>query len=64
MAIVVSVVIGAVALAVGALLGYVIKFRVSKGQVEGAERSAAYKKCQEDVATGVGTTLLVDRRAA
>ncbi|MCH8161611.1 MAG: DUF3552 domain-containing protein, partial [Chloroflexi bacterium] len=41
MAIVISVVIGAVALAVGALLGYAIKFRVSKGQVEGAERSAA-----------------------
>ena len=40
MAIVISVVIGAVALAVGALLGYAIKFRVSKGQVEGAERSA------------------------
>lgn len=41
MAIVLSVVIGAVALAVGALLGYAIKVRVGKGQVEGAERDAA-----------------------
>ncbi len=41
MAIVISVVIGAVALAVGALLGYAVKFRVDKDQVEGAERDAA-----------------------
>ncbi len=41
MAIVISVVIGAVALAVGALLGYVAKFRVDKDQVESAERDAA-----------------------
>ena len=40
-AIVLSVVIGAVALAVGALLGYTIKVRVGKGRVEGAERNAA-----------------------
>ncbi len=40
MAIVLSVVIGVVALAVGALLGYISKVRVGKGQVEAAERSA------------------------
>ena len=39
--IIVGVVIGAFALAVGALLGYLTKVRVSKGQVEGAERSAS-----------------------
>lgn len=39
--IVVSVAIGAVALAVGALLGYTIKVRVGRGQVQAAERSAA-----------------------
>ena len=40
-AIVVSVVIGVLALAVGALLGYTLKVRVGKGQVEAAEHSAA-----------------------
>jgi len=39
--IIVGVVIGAFALAVGALLGYLTKVRVSKDQVEGAERSAS-----------------------
>jgi len=39
-AIVLSVVIGALALAVGVLLGYVAKVRVSRGQVEAAESSA------------------------
>ncbi len=39
--IIVGVVIGAFALAVGAILGYLSKVRVSKGQVEGAERTAA-----------------------
>lgn len=41
MAIALSVVVGAVALAVGALLGYLIKVRVGKGQVESAEQQAA-----------------------
>jgi ribonuclease Y len=40
-AIIVGVVIGVVALAVGALLGYLSKVRVGKGQVEAAERTAA-----------------------
>jgi ribonuclease Y len=40
-AIILSVVIGVVALAVGALLGYLVKVRVGKGQVESAERAAA-----------------------
>src|SRR3990172_10922965 len=40
-AVIVSVIIGALALAVGVLLGYVVKVRVGKGQVEAAERSAA-----------------------
>src|SRR3970040_3183871 len=40
-AIVLSVVIGALALAVGVLLGDGAKVRVGKGQVEAAERSAA-----------------------
>ncbi|MEX2158972.1 MAG: ribonuclease Y [Dehalococcoidia bacterium] len=39
-AIILSVVIGVLALAVGALLGYTSKVRVGKGQVEAAERSA------------------------
>ncbi|HEX9640608.1 MAG TPA: ribonuclease Y [Candidatus Krumholzibacteria bacterium] len=40
-AIILSVVIGVLALAVGALLGYITKVRVGKGQVEAAERTAA-----------------------
>ena len=40
-AIAVSVVIGVLALAVGVLLGYTLKVRVGKGQVEAAERQAA-----------------------
>jgi ribonuclease Y len=40
-AIILSVVIGALALAVGALLGYVAKVRVGAGQVEAAQHSAA-----------------------
>jgi len=40
-AIIIGVVIGVVALAVGALLGYVAKFRVDKDQVESAEKDAA-----------------------
>src|SRR3990172_7570322 len=36
-----SVLIGALALAVGVLLGYLAKVRVGKDQVEAAERSAA-----------------------
>src|SRR3990172_3429272 len=37
---IISVVIGALALAVGALLGYTLKVRVGRGQVEAAERNA------------------------
>ena len=40
-AIVLSVVIGVLALAVGALLGYTLKVRVGRGQLEAAERSAS-----------------------
>jgi len=40
-AIVVGVVIGVLALALGVLLGYTLKVRVGKGQVEAAERRAA-----------------------
>jgi ribonuclease Y len=39
--IILSVVIGVLALAVGVLLGYTFKVRVGKGQVEAAERQAA-----------------------
>ncbi len=39
-AIVVAVVIGVLALAVGALLGYTLKVRIGRGKVEAAERSA------------------------
>jgi ribonuclease Y len=39
-AIVLSVVIGVLALAVGGLIGYILKDRVGKGQVEAAERTA------------------------
>jgi ribonuclease Y len=40
-AIVLSVVIGALALAIGGLVGYTLKFRIGKGQVEAANTSAA-----------------------
>ncbi len=39
-AIVLSVVVGVLALAVGGLIGYILKDRVGKGQVEAAERTA------------------------
>src|SRR3990172_4198776 len=39
--IIVSVAIGAIALAVGGVLGYTLKVRAGKGQVEAAEKAAA-----------------------
>ncbi|MDZ4279129.1 MAG: Rnase Y domain-containing protein, partial [Dehalococcoidia bacterium] len=41
-AIVLSVVIGALALAVGGLLGYALRIRIGRGQVESAEGAAAH----------------------
>jgi len=61
-AIVLSVVIGALALAVGALLGYTVKVRIGQGQVDAADRQAA--KILEEAQSKQRETLLEAKEEA
>ncbi len=61
-AIAVGVISGVLALAVGALLGYTLKVRVGRGQVEAAERDAA--RILADAETKQRETLLEAKEEA